>query len=551
METASDVVYNIKNLIGKQFEDPSVQEMRKRVHFNITEGPGGEAWVGICGMEFTPVGITTAIFRKLKDIVLMDQFHDELQAVISVPAFFDELQKEHIKSAADRAGFKLLQLIDEPIAAALSSITIEDGIAVVFGMGAGSYNVTILGVSPGRKFEIRTKFGDTSVGGDQFDEKLVDFVCLKILKDHSVDIRGDIYAMAMLAEAVEQAKVELSSKPVVKVLIPSFSTSAQAPVDLNITISRLKFEDLVDDLIGQIKDKCQSILRDAKVSTKDIKEIVLIGGMARVPKIQGIICEVFGQNLNTKVNPEEAVVVGSAIQAALIVEDEQEITDDMIPVSIGFESSKGIFTKVIPRHSTIPTKRTVKIPAWLDYGERKCIRIFFGEHVMVQHNIPLGETEVINNSSFHSCVDVELTFEVDKDYVVKVSARCGGDEALMSFPISLKDRSKENVDKAVKKALLDWTMTGAEIRARLRNLARHIMNTLGDVLSVGKDELPEDLRKEAVNALADLQKSLDGDLGVLKAKMLSAKLAESEILNWVPPSELCDSDHTDYENRDV
>lgn len=291
-------------------------------------------------------------------------------------------------------------------------------------------------------------------------------------------------------------------------------------------------------------------MEDAKVSTEDIKEIVLFGGMTRVPKIQGIICEVFGQNLNTKVNPEEAVVVGSAIQAALILEDEQEISDDMIPLSIGFESSKGIFTKVIPRHSTLPIKRTVKIPTWLDYGERKCIRIFFGEHVMVQHNILLGETQVINNrGSFQGCVYFELTLEVDKDYVVKV--RCAGDEVPLSFPINPKDRLKENVDKAVKRALLDWTMTGTEIRARLGNLSKHTMNTLDDVLSVRKDELPEDLCKEALNALADLQKSLDGDLKMLKAKMLSAKSVESKILNWLPPSELRDSDHEDYEYRDA
>ena len=546
----SDVVYNIKSLIGKQFQDPSVQEMRRRVHFSIIEGPGGEAWVGICGMEFSPVCIATAIFQKLKHIVLMDQFHDELQAVISVPAFFDELQKEHIKSAAHRAGFKLLQLIDEPIAAALSSITTEDGIVVVFGMGAGSYSVTILRVSPDRKIEIRTQFADTSVGGDQFDDKLVDFIGRQILEGHSVDIRGDIYAMKMVAEAVEQAKVELSSKPAVTVSVPSFSTSVPGPVDLNIKISRPLFEKLVKDLLGQIKVKCQSILEDAKVSTEDIKEIVLFGGMTRVPKIQGIICEVFGQNLNTKVNPEEAVVVGSAIQAALILEDEQEISDDMIPLSIGFESSKGIFTKVIPRHSTLPIKRTVKIPTWLDYGERKCIRIFFGEHVMVQHNILLGETQVINNrGSFQGCVYFELTLEVDKDYVVKV--RCAGDEVPLSFPINPKDRLKENVDKAVKRALLDWTMTGTEIRARLGNLSKHTMNTLDDVLSVRKDELPEDLCKEALNALADLQKSLDGDLKMLKAKMLSAKSVESKILNWLPPSELRDSDHEDYEYRDA
>ncbi|CAN6249947.1 unnamed protein product, partial [Urochloa humidicola] len=293
----SDVICNIKKLIGKQFEGADVQEMRKKVHFRIVEGPEGEAWVGIHGMQFSPVDITTAIFRKLKDIVLMYQFHDELQAVISVPAYFDKLQKEHIKSAASKAGLKLLRFIDETTAAALSSITTEDGIVVVFGMGAGSFSATILHVNPDTNIEMITQLVDPSVGGDQFDDILVDFISQQILELHSVDIHGDIYAMTMLVEAVEQAKVELSNKTEVTISVPSFSTSAQGPVDLNITLSRLEFENLVDKLIGEIKRKCQSVLEDAKISANDIKEIVLIGGMTRVPKIHRIVCEVFGQNL--------------------------------------------------------------------------------------------------------------------------------------------------------------------------------------------------------------------------------------------------------------
>ncbi|CAL5069655.1 unnamed protein product [Urochloa decumbens] len=545
----SDVIYNIKKLIGKQFDDTVVQEMRKKVYFKIIEGPGGEALVGIHGMQFSPVDITSAIFQKLKDIVLMYQFHNELQAVISVPAFFDELQKEHIKSAARKAGLKLLRLIDETTAAALSSIATEDGIVVVFGMGAGSFSATILRVSTDTNIEVITQLSDPSVGGDQFDYAFVDFVSQQILELHSVDIRGDIYAMTMLVEAVEQAKVELSNKSEVTISIPSFSTSAQGPVDLNITLSRLEFENLVDKLIGEIKSKCQSVLEDAKISANDIKEIVLIGGMSRVPKIQRVVCEVFGQNLQMKVNPEEAVVVGSAIHAALTAEDEQEITYNMTPLSIGIESSQGIFTRVVPRSSAIPTKRTVKIPTWLAYGERKPVKVFWGEHVMVQHNVLLGEIEVIKNQSSHyGCADLELTFEVDKNFVVKVTAKYADDESsFFTFPIAKEDRSKENVDKAVKKALLDWKMSGREIHARLKNLGWHAMNTLCDVLYARKDELPDSLYKEAAQVLVDLKKSLDGDgdVDVLRACVLSAKSMESKILNWLPLSDDADSEYRD------
>lgn len=387
------------------------------------------------------------------------------------------------------------------------------------------------------------------MGGDQFDDILVDFVSQQILELHSVDIRGDRYAMTMLSEAMEQAKVELSSKSEVTVSIPSFSTSAQGPVDLNITLSRQEFENLVDKLIGDIKSKCQSVLEDAKISAKDIMEIVLIGGMSRVPKIQRIVCEVFGQNLHIKVNPEEAVVIGSAIQAALIVQDERRITDNMIPLSIGIESSQGIFTRIIPRYSTIPTKQTVKIPAWVAYGERKSIKVFWGEHVMVEHNILLGEIEVMKNRRLpYGSSDLKLTFEVDKNFVVKVTAKCDDDdESFLAFSIAQKYRSEENVNEAVKKALLDWRMSSREIHARLKNLAIHAVNTLCDVLSAKKDELPDDLYKEAVQVFADLRKSLDGDIDVLRATVRSANSLRSKILNWLPPLQYHGSEDADYE----
>lgn len=387
------------------------------------------------------------------------------------------------------------------------------------------------------------------MGGDQFDDILVDFVSQQILELHSVDIRGDRYAMTMLSEAMEQAKVELSSKSEVTVSIPSFSTSAQGPVDLNITLSRQEFENLVDKLIGDIKSKCRSVLEDAKISAKDIMEIVLIGGMSRVPKIQRIVCEVFGQNLHIKVNPEEAVVIGSAIQAALIVQDERRITDNMIPLSIGIESSQGIFTRIIPRYSTIPTKQTVKIPAWVAYGERKSIKVFWGEHVMVEHNILLGEIEVMKNRRLpYGSSDLKLTFEVDKNFVVKVTAKCDDDdESFLAFSIAQKYRSEENVNEAVKKALLDWRMSSREIHARLKNLATHAVNTLCDVLSAKKDELPDDLYKEAVQVFADLRKSLDGDIDVLRATVRSANSLRSKILNWLPPLQYHGSEDADYE----
>ncbi|KAL6650198.1 hypothetical protein ACP70R_009123 [Stipagrostis hirtigluma subsp. patula] len=554
----SDVIYNIKHLIGKRFDETSIQEMRSTVHFSIIVGPEGEAWVEIHGRKFSPVEITSAILAKLKDIVLLYRFHHELRVVISVPVFFDKQQKEDILSAGHSAGLKILQLIDEPIAAALSSTTIENGVVIVFGMGAGSYSVAILHVTPDTNIEIISHVGDPYVGGDQFDNILVDYFVEQIIQLHSVDIRADKYAMMMLEEAAEQAKIKLSSQSEFTITIPFFPVSAEGPVDLSITISRTKFEKLVEYLVGQIKAKCQSILKDSNMSVKDINEVILFGGMTRVPKIRSIVSEIFGEYQSTRTSPDEAVVIGSAIQAAILVEDEQEISEDMIPLSIGIESAEGTFTRVIPRHTVVPTKSTIKIPGWCAYGERKHIRIYFGEHAMVEHNLCLGEVEVISNqSSYQGYVDIELTFEVDRDYLVKVSATNAGQgetadygwRTLQAFQIKEEHRCKQKVHRAVKKALLDWSMYGKGIDARLRNLARYAMNTLDDVLCYRKNELPKENCEDAVDALADLQKSLYGDVAVLKDKLLYARKVESFLLNWFPPSGSHDSDVSDYEMK--
>ncbi|OEL24523.1 Heat shock 70 kDa protein, mitochondrial [Dichanthelium oligosanthes] len=300
----SDVVFNIKSLVGMQFDDSYVQEMRKRVQFSIIEGPRGEAW---------------------------------LKVVISIPSFFSDQQREGIKSAGERAGLEVLEIIDEPKAAALSTTTIKDGNVVVFGMGSRSYSISILHVSE-TNIKIKAQVGDCSVGGDLFDDILVDYIVTHVMELYSVDIRGDKHAMTTLAEAVEEAKVELSSQLEATVSIPYLTSSAQGPIDLHFSISRSQFEKLVRNLVEIVEDKCQRILKESNLSQKDIDEVVLMGGMTRVPKIRSIIEKIFGKHHSRRVNPEEAAVIGSAIQAALIVEDQREISEETIPLSIGIQS---------------------------------------------------------------------------------------------------------------------------------------------------------------------------------------------------------------------
>ncbi|GJM86978.1 hypothetical protein PR202_ga02887 [Eleusine coracana subsp. coracana] len=358
---------------------------------------------------------------------------------------------------------------------------------------------------------------------------------------HSVDIRGDKYAMTVLAEKMEQVKVDLSNQHEVTLSIPFFTASAEGPVDLNITISRPEFEKLVNDLIEQIKHKCHSTLKEANVAVKDIDEIVLFGGMTRMPKIQGIIYEVFGEHQISRVNPEEAVVIGSAIQAALFVEEHREMCEGMIPLSIGIESVDGTFTRIIPRNTTLPAKRTVTIPAWCAYREWLHMRIFLGEHLLGHHNLLLGEVLLLNNkNSHHGCVNFEVTFEVDKDCVVKVSATDASDQfeaaddmrkVYRTFTIDKAIMCKHNVLMTVRGSLLNWMI---EFKDPLRTLAREVLNTLYDVLSARKDELPKDLFEDGVSMLSALGGSLDADVAVLKHKVQSAKSMVSTLLNWMP-----------------
>ncbi|GJN33460.1 hypothetical protein PR202_gb22064 [Eleusine coracana subsp. coracana] len=386
---------------------------------------------------------------------------------------------------------------------------------------------------------MKTHLGDTSIGGDQFDYILVEHFVTQIAKLHSVDIHEDKDALATLTEVVEQAKVKLSSEPEVTVSLPYFTVSGHGPVHLNITISRAEFEKLVNNLIEKIRDKCQIVLKEARITDNDIGEIVFTGGMTRVPKIREAIYEVFGKHQTAQMDPEEAVVIGSAIQAALLVEERHEVSKDMLPLSIGVECDDGIFARVIPRHTTLPAKQKVKIPVWFDQGKRLCIRVFVGDHILVEHNTHLGDIELINNRPYQGPVDLELAFEVDKGYVVKVSAGNADDQFETAFEkvIDGKLMSKDSVNNVIRNALLDWPMYAEDINARIRNMARFVINTLSDVLSLRKDELPKDCCEDAVKALADLQMALDGDVTMLKDKVLAAKSIESTLLQWRPPSE--------------
>lgn len=464
----------------------------------------------------------------------MYQFHHELKAVISVPIFFSEQQREDIVLAGKKAGLTVLQLIDEPTAAAVSRATTKESTMVVFDMGAGSYTVSVLRVS-GTKIEVKSQFSDPWVGGDQFDDILLDYFVTQITNSHRVDIRGDKYAMMLLAEAAEQAKVELTTQNAVTISTPFIISSAECPGDPSVSLSRTEFESLVLNLVEPIQAKCWALLKEANITDKDINEVLLTGGMTRVPMIRRVIREIFGKHQGSRVNHEEAVVIGSAIQAALIVEEQQELREDTAPLSIRIES-EGVFMRVIPRHTTIPTKRTFKIPAWCAYGECLHLKIFLGEHVMVSHNTFLGEVELVNNRrSGQGLVHFELTFEVDTDYVVKVTGINPGDAnnarkaASKVFPVRYIVMSKGKVDKAIRNALLGWSMQGIETYARLVNMGRHIANTLRDVLSARKD-------------LADLLTALDSagedtaHIYVQKDKMLAAaEVEEMMMLNWKQP----------------
>ena len=425
----TNTLFAIKRLIGRRYDDPMVEKDKKLVPYTIVKGPNGDAWVEAQGKQYSPAEISAAILQKMKESAEAKLGEPVTQAVITVPAYFNDAQRQATKDAGKIAGLEVLRIINEPTAAALAygleKKTSAKTIAV-YDLGGGTFDVSILEIGDG-VFEVKSTNGDTFLGGEDFDMRLVEYLATEFKKEYGVDLKGDKLALQRLKEGAEKAKIELSSAQQTEINLPFISMNAktQSPLHLTMKLTRSKLESLCDDLIEKTKGPCLQALKDANLKAADIDEVVLVGGMTRMPKVQKLVRELFGKEPHQGVNPDEVVAIGAAIQAGVLKGDVKDVLLlDVTPLSLGIETLGGVFTRLIDRNTTIPTKKNQTFSTAEDGQNAVTIRVFQGEREMAADNKLLGQFNLEGIPPAPRGVpQIEVTFDIDANGLVNVGAK--------------------------------------------------------------------------------------------------------------------------------
>ena len=416
----------IKRLIGRRFKDKSTKDFAKLVPFELIGAKNGDAWVKVQGEEYSPSQISSFVLRKLKEDAEAFLGETVSQAVITVPAYFNDAQRQATKDAGKIAGLEVLRIINEPTAAALAYglDRKESGLVAVYDLGGGTFDVSILEVGDG-VFEVKSTNGDTFLGGEDFDHAIIEYLADQFKSSDGIDLRGDKLALQRLKEAAEKAKIELSSSVQTDVNLPFITADSTGPKHLNIKLSRSKLEQLVEDLVARTMKPCQAALKDAGVKASDIDEVILVGGMTRMPKIIEKVKEFFGTDPHRGVNPDEVVASGAAIQAGVLTGDVKDVLLlDVTPLSLGIETLGGVFTRLIDRNTTIPTKKSQVFSTADDNQSAVTISVYQGEREMAADNKHLGQFNLEGISPAPRGVpQIEVTFDIDANGIVKVSAK--------------------------------------------------------------------------------------------------------------------------------
>ncbi|XP_076886608.1 heat shock 70 kDa protein, mitochondrial-like [Bidens hawaiensis] len=530
----TNTVFGTKRLIGRRFDDPQTQKEMGMVSYKIVKAPNGDAWVEANGQKYSPSQIGAFVLTKMKETAEAYLGKTINKAVITVPAYFNDAQRQATKDAGKIAGLDVQRIINEPTAAALSyGLNNKEGLIAVFDLGGGTFDVSILEISNG-VFEVKATNGDTFLGGEDFDNALLDFLVGEFKRTEGIDLTKDRLALQRLREAAEKAKIELSSTTQTDINLPFITADTSGAKHLNITLTRSKFEALVSHLIERTKSPCKNCVKDAGVTTKEVDEVLLVGGMTRVPKVQEVVTEIFGKTPSKGVNPDEAVAMGAAIQGGILRGDVKELLLlDVTPLSLGIETLGGIFTKLITRNTTIPTKKSQTFSTAADNQTQVGIKVLQGEREMASDNKLLGEFELMGiPPAPRGMPQIEVTFDIDANGIVTVSAKdkTTGKEQQITIRSS-GGLSDADIEKMVKDAELH-AQKDAERKALIdaKNNADTTIYSVEKNLNEYRDKLPSDVVAEIEGAIADLRKASSGeDAAEIQAKIDAANKAQSKI----------------------
>ena len=548
-----NTLFAIKRLIGRTFEDPTTQKDKGMVPYKIVKADNGDAWVEAHGTSYSPSQISAMILQKMKETAESYLGEKVEKAVITVPAYFNDAQRQATKDAGKIAGLEVLRIINEPTAAALAyGLDKKDGKTIaVYDLGGGTFDISVLEIGDG-VFEVKSTNGDTFLGGEDFDMRLVEYLASEFKKEQGIDLKNDKLALQRLKEAAEKAKIELSSSQQTEINLPFITADASGPKHLTMKLSRAKFESLVEDLIQKTIAPCKAALKDAGVSAAEIDEVVLVGGMTRMPKVQETVKQLFGKEPHKGVNPDEVVAMGAAIQAGVLQGDVKDVLLlDVTPLSLGIETLGGVFTRLIERNTTIPTKKSQVFSTADDNQSAVTIRVSQGEREMAADNKLLGQFDLVGIPPAPRGVpQIEVTFDIDANGIVQVSAKDKGTGKEHQIRIQASGGlSDAEIEKMVKDAEAN---AEADKKRRegveAKNQAESLIHSSEKSLQEHGDKVSETDRKAIEDAIAALKSAVEAsepDAEDIKAKTNTLMEVSMKLGQAIYEAQQTDAAHAD------